>query len=80
MLDSYDSSFRNIAEGEVGGWPPSSRVAAEDPFAAGTPSPMTYQTPKPQEVMDEDKVIEAYPLGIKREQITIVPVDQMFAK
>jgi zinc protease len=48
-------------------------------LAAGTPSPMTYQTPKPAEVMTEDKTIEAYPLAIKREAVTIVPVDQMFA-
>jgi zinc protease len=48
-------------------------------LVAGTPSPMTYQTPKPAEVMTEDKTIEAYPLAIKREAVTIVPVDQMFA-
>jgi hypothetical protein len=29
--------------------------------------------------MTEDKTIEAYPLAIKREAVTIVPVDQMFA-
>ena len=51
-----------------------------DALAAGTPSPMTYQTPKPQTVLDEDKVIQAYPLAIQRDRITIVPVDQMFAK
>jgi zinc protease len=49
-------------------------------LAAGTPSPMTYQTPKPSEVMTEDKQIEAYPLAIRKEAITIVPVDQMFAQ
>jgi len=31
-------------------------------------------------VTDEDKTIESYPLGIQRDQITVVPVDQMFAK
>ena len=51
-----------------------------DALAAGTPSPMKYESPKPQEVLDEDKVIEAYPLGIKRDAIKIVPVDQMFAQ
>jgi zinc protease len=49
-------------------------------LASGRPSPMTYSTPKPQAVLDEDKTIEAYPLGISRDRITIVPVDRMFAK
>jgi len=49
-------------------------------IAAGTPSPMSYGSPKPEEVMAEDKTIEAYPLGIRREQIQVVPVDAMFAR
>jgi len=52
---------------------------AED-LASGKPSPMTYQTPKPAAVTDEDKTIESYALALKRDQITVVPVDQMFAK
>lgn len=48
-------------------------------LATGTPSPMTYQNPKPAEITTEDKQIEAYPLKISRDAITIVPVDQMFA-
>lgn len=51
-----------------------------DDLAAGKPSPMTYATPKPKSVTDEDKDIEAYPLGLAREQMTVVPVEQMFAK
>ena len=54
--------------------------ALADELAAGTPSPMTYGTPKPQAVLDEDKVIEAYPLGLSRDHITVVPVDRMFEK
>jgi zinc protease len=50
-----------------------------DALANGTPSPMTYQTPKPAEVTEEDKVIEAYPLAIQRDKVKVVPVDQMFA-
>ena len=51
-----------------------------DDLATEKPSPMTYQTPKPQEILDEDRLIAAYPLGIRREQVTVVPVDQMFSK
>jgi zinc protease len=51
-----------------------------DQLAAGTPSPMTYATPKPPEVLAEDKQFEIYPLGIRRELITVIPVDQMFAQ
>lgn len=54
--------------------------ALADELAAGTPSPMTYATPKPQSVLDEDKVIEAYPLGLTRANIRVVPVDQMFER
>ncbi|MCB2205189.1 insulinase family protein [bacterium] len=49
-----------------------------DELAADTPSPVTYDTPKPEEVLEEDKIIEAYPLDIARENISIVPVEEMF--
>jgi zinc protease len=49
-------------------------------LASGKPSPMTYATPKPASVTDEDKVIESYPLSISRDRITVVPVEQMFAR
>jgi len=57
-------------------------TADADAFAAqlaeDTPSPVTYETPKAEDVLEEDKEIEIYPLGIARENITIVPVDEMF--
>lgn len=43
-------------------------------------SPITYATPKPDSVMEEDKIIEAFPLGISKENIQIVPVSEMFEK
>jgi zinc protease len=51
-----------------------------DDLASGKASPMTYATPKPKSVTDEDQQIQAYPLGLARDHITVVPVDQMFAK
>lgn len=49
-------------------------------LAVGTPSEITYTTPKPDAVLAEDKVIATWPLGIARKAITIVPVEQVFAK
>ena len=39
---------------------------------ADTPSPMTYASPKPDEVLAEDEIISTYPLGIA--SVRIVPV------
>jgi zinc protease len=41
-------------------------------------SPMEYDNPKPQSVLDEDKIIESYPLDIKEENVTIIKVDDIF--
>lgn len=42
------------------------------------PSPMTYNSPKPKEVLDEDKLIETWKINLKPEAIKIVPVDKVF--
>jgi len=42
------------------------------------PSPITYRTPKPDEVLKEDKLIEVFPLKVKAEDITIIKVDEVF--
>lgn len=49
-------------------------------LTAAAPTPPTYATPKPKEVLDEDKEISAYPLNIKAADVTVIPVDEMFAK
>ena len=41
-------------------------------------SPITYNAPKPKEITDEDKVIEAYRIVLKPADVTIVPVDKVF--
>lgn len=43
-------------------------------------SPIEYNSPKPDEVLEEDKEISTYKLDIKEDNVTIVPVDQMFQK
>src|SRR5207247_6215138 len=41
-------------------------------------SPITYNSPKPKEITDEDKVIEAYKIVAKPGDVVIVPVDRVF--
>jgi zinc protease len=45
---------------------------------ANAPSPMTYNSPKPKEIMDEDKIVEAWKINVKPEAIKIVPVGAIF--
>jgi zinc protease len=49
-------------------------------LAANAPSPITYSSPKPDAVLEEDKTISSYPLQVKRENIRIVPVTDLFLK
>ncbi len=43
-----------------------------------TPSPITYDSPKPDQVMEEDKTIQSYPIEIKAENVTIIPAEKIF--
>ena len=42
------------------------------------PSPIQYDSPKPEPITEEDKTIMNYPLNIKEEDITIVPASKIF--
>ena len=42
------------------------------------PSPITYNSAKPKEITDEDKVIEAFKINVKPEDVVIVPVEKVF--
>jgi len=43
-----------------------------------TPSPITYRTPKPAEVLEEDKIIQVFSLAVKPENSSILPLDEVF--
>jgi zinc protease len=45
---------------------------------AGDPSPMKYNSPKAQAILDEDKIVERWKIPLKPDAVTIVPVDQIF--
>ena len=52
--------------------------ALKQKLAASTPSPITYNSPKPEAIMAEDKIVQDWPLAIKPDAIKIVPADQIF--
>jgi zinc protease len=46
---------------------------------AGTgPTPIAYNSPKPAEVLAEDEIVERYDIGLRPEDIAIVPVEKIF--
>lgn len=55
-------------------------AALKRALVSGAKSPPTYDSPKPKEITDEDRVIEAEPLGLKDEDVKIVPIADQFAK
>lgn len=55
-------------------------AAFADALVNDTPSPITYSSPKPDPVLEEDKAISTFPLKIQREHIRIVPVTELFLK
>lgn len=52
--------------------------ALRDAIAANSPSPITYNSPKPKEITDEDKLIEAYKINVRAEDIEVIPVERVF--
>ena len=51
-----------------------------DKLLSDAPSAITYDAPKPPDIVEEDKVIGAYKLSLKPENVRITPVDGVFAK
>ena len=54
--------------------------ALKNALITDAPSPMKYDSDKPADLLAEDKVIEVLKLNIKPENVTITPVEQVFAK
>lgn len=57
--------------------PQAQRLA--DALVADAPSPITYDSPKPDEVLAEDREIASYGLHIARENVQIVGLERVFA-
>ncbi len=47
-------------------------------LASDAPSPKKYPSEKPAEILDEDKEIEVFPLRVSADNVTIVPVEEIF--
>lgn len=52
--------------------------ALRDAIIKNTPSPITYNSPKPKEITDEDKTIELYKIKVSPEDVVVSPVDRVF--
>jgi zinc protease len=49
-----------------------------DAIVSNRPSPITYNAPKPKEILDEDRIIENYKINVKPGDVVIVPVNKIF--
>jgi len=47
-------------------------------FLSGEPSPMKYNSPKPKEILEEDKIVERWKIPFREDGFEIIPVDQVF--
>jgi zinc protease len=54
--------------------------ALKKALVSNAPSPYAYPTPKPEAILAEDRQISTFPLTIKAENVTIVPVTELFVK
>jgi zinc protease len=53
--------------------------ALRDALLSAEPATITYDAPKPDELLAEDALIGAEPLGLSAEKIRILPVEEVFA-
>jgi zinc protease len=51
-----------------------------DKLLSDAPSSIKYDAPKPQDIVDEDRIIGTMKLNLKPENVKITPVDDVFAK
>lgn len=49
-------------------------------LTGGAPTPISYDNPKPPEIIAEDREIAAFPLGIAVDRVTTVPVAEAFER
>jgi zinc protease len=52
--------------------------AFAEKLISNDPSPMKYNSPKPEEITREDKIVERWKLDIKPENVRVVPVGTVF--
>jgi zinc protease len=52
--------------------------ALRDAIVNDKAAPITYNSPKPKEILEEDKIIERFPVPVKPEAVRIRAVEQVF--
>jgi zinc protease len=52
----------------------------KEALVSDAPSPITYGSPKPQSVLDEDKEIAVFPIPVKAEKVKIVQVRDLLVR
>jgi zinc protease len=52
--------------------------ALRDAITSGKPSHIEYNSQKPQEILDEDKIIETYKINVQSDDVMVVSVDKVF--
>lgn len=52
--------------------------ALKEALVNNAPSPIKYESPKPAEILEEDKEIASYPIAVSAENVRIVKVDELF--
>jgi zinc protease len=52
------------------------KLSAE--LTGDAPTPIHYNSPKPQDVLDEDQLIERWPLHLRPQDVKILPVETVF--
>lgn len=52
--------------------------ALKNQIVNNTPATISYASPKPKEITDEDKVIFTYPIPVKATDVTITPIGKVF--
>ena len=55
-------------------------AALAETLASGAPTPISYDTPKPASILEEDRAIAAWPLDIAAERIETIPVESAFER
>ena len=56
---------------------PNARELA-DAIGRNAPSPITYDSPKPAEIIAEDHEIESFPLAVRPEDVRVIPLTDVF--
>ncbi len=47
-------------------------------LTSGAATPIHYNSPKPQDILDEDKIVEVWPLHLRAADVSVVPVASVF--